>query len=67
MVASADKFALPGFYGRETMEEWIAENPRLRSGRRKSEGWKGSKAGADQVEGQTGGDGERLERETCMT
>ncbi len=62
MVASADKSALPGFYGREKMEECIAKNPRLRSGRRKSEGWKGIKAGADQGEGQTDGDGERLER-----
>lgn len=62
MVAPADKFALPGFYGRETMEEWIAKSPRLWSERRKSEGRKGSEAGTDQGEGQTDGDGERLER-----
>lgn len=62
MVAPADKFALPGFYGRETTGECIAKNPRLWSGRRKSEGRKGSEAGTDQGEGETDGGRERLER-----
>lgn len=37
-MAPADKSLLTGFYGKETIEECIAKNPKLRSGRRKSQG-----------------------------
>ncbi|KAL2041972.1 hypothetical protein N7G274_005160 [Stereocaulon virgatum] len=42
-VQPDEKCALPGFYGKKTMEECIAKNPALRVGRKK--GRKGSKGG----------------------
>lgn len=35
MVQPTDKCVLPGLYGKETMEECILKNPRLRDGRGK--------------------------------
>jgi len=64
LMAPPDKSALPGFYGRETMEECIAKNPRLRSGGKNGRKGLNGGGGEDmQVEGERDGQREGEEEE----
>ena len=59
-----EKCALPGFYGKETMEECIAKNPALRVGRKK--GRKGAKGvDGDEVEKESGAGEQEGEAESA--
>ena len=52
LVQPHEKCALPGLYGKETMEECIAKNPALKVGRKK--GRKESKGGnGDELQGKS--------------